>query len=410
MRVEVINTGTEILLGNVVNSHLTFLAQQLFPLGLRIGRQVTVPDGDDIRAALGEAMARAEIVFVTGGLGPTTDDITREITAEMLGLDLELDRAVLKSIEERFARRNAVVTERVQRQAQVPRGARVLPNEHGTAPGLYLQTGSSAHLFLLPGPPRELEPMFFASVLPFLKQIVPERADLDMRTWRITGMGESNVEAEVGADLLAIDGLELGYCARPGEVDLRCIGAPAALELADQIVRSKLPSHISSDTGEPLEEVVIHRLAALGKTLAVAESCTGGFVAHRLTDVPGASAVFREGFVTYANEAKQRALRIEHELISNHGAVSHEVAVAMAENARSISGTDFALATTGIAGPGGGTENKPVGTVYIALAVRDTKSIVERHTFATDRETFKVLTSQAALDLLRRALVTSAAG
>ena len=410
MRVEVINTGTELLLGNVLNTHLKFFAEALFPLGLRIGRQVTVPDGDLIREALVEASARAEIVLITGGLGPTTDDVTREIVAEQLGLELVHDDEIMRAIEARFARRTMQMSPRNARQAQRPREATVLWNHHGTAPGLYFPPqakGADAmwpHIFLLPGPPRELKPMFNESVLPILEKLLPARPAFALRSYRIVGMGESGVEELVGEALLAL-GLEVGYCARPGEVDVRLIGGPEGLARAEEIVVGKLGGHIVSRDGEELEKVVVDLLTARGETLAIAESCTGGFVAHRVTNVPGASAVFMQGFVTYANEAKTRALGVDAALIRAHGAVSAEVAAAMAEGARAAAGVDHALATTGIAGPGGGSETKPVGTVFIALATKLGQTVVERHRYQHERETFKNLTAQTALDLLRRRLV-----
>lgn len=408
MNVEVINTGTEILLGDVVNSHLAFFGRQLFPLGLRIQRQITVPDGRAIRDALAEAFARAGIVLVTGGLGPTTDDLTREITAELLGLELVHDPVVMAAIEGRFARAGLKITERVRRQAQVPRGAIVLQNPGGTAPGLYLKVkndNAPVHVFLLPGPPRELEPVFNGFVLPILKKLPFAGEAAECRTYRVVGMGESDVEAMVGAQLLAIEGIELGYCARPGEVDVRVIGSRRVIERTETIVRAGLKEHVLPLESRSLEESVVQSLARLGETLAVAESCTGGFLANRVTNVPGASQVFVAGFVTYANEAKTRTLEVDANLIAARGAVSGEVAAAMAEGARKFAGTDHALSTTGIAGPSGGTERKPVGTVFIGLASKHAKTIVERHQFPTDRETFKWLAAQAALDLLRRDLI-----
>ena len=408
MNVEVINTGTELLLGNVLNTHLKFFAEALFPLGLRIGRQVTVPDGEVIREALVEASARAEIVLITGGLGPTTDDVTREIVAEWLGLELVHDEKIMRAIEARFARRAMPMSPRNRRQAQRPREATVLWNHHGTAPGLYFPPVAmggrmSLHIFLLPGPPRELKPMFNESVLPILQALLPSRPAFALRSYRIAGMGESGVEELVGEPLLAL-GLEVGYCARPGEVDLRLIGGPEVLARAEEIVVGKLGGHIVSRDGEELEKVVVDLLTARGETLAIAESCTGGFVANRVTNVPGASAVFMQGFVTYANDAKTRALGVDAALIREHGAVSAEVAAAMAEGARAAAGVDHALATTGIAGPGGGSEAKPVGTVFIALATKLGPTVVERHRYQHERETFKNLTAQTALDLLRRRL------
>ena len=404
MHVEVINTGTELLLGHVLNTHLRFLAEALFPLGLRIGRQVTVPDGLVIREALVEAAARAEILLVTGGLGPTTDDITRDVVADWLGLRLVHDEEIMRAIAERFARRGLALSARIGLQALRPPEATVLPNEHGTAPGLYLPpTARSPHLFLLPGPPRELHPMFTASVLPILQKVLPPRPELAMRNYRTAGLGESAVEELVGAPLLAL-GLEVGYCARPGEVDLRLIGSAEALARAEKIVAAQLGAQLVSRDQSSLEKVIVDRLSARGETLATAESCTGGLLAHRVTNVPGASAVFLEGFVTYANEAKTRALGVDAALLRAHGAVSREVAAAMAEGARTAAGVDHALATTGIAGPGGGSDAKPVGTVFIALATKLGPTTVEQHRFPTDRETFKDLTAQTALDLLRRRL------
>ena len=405
MRVIVINTGTEILLGDVVNTHLTFIAREIFPLGLRVERQVSVPDGIAIGDALRENLDRAEIIFVTGGLGPTTDDITREITAELLGLELVPDPVLEESITERLRTRGIRLTDRILRQAMVPSGAQVLPNEHGSAPGLYLAAdlnpaNSSPHLFLLPGPPRELEPMFLQSVLPILERVVKREEPIVYRNYRIVGMGESYVEEAVGRQLLAIAGLELGYCARMGEVDLRVIGSSTMLEEADAIVQAKLAKFIFSTQRDNLENVVVRQLVARKATLAVAESCTGGFLAHRLTNVPGASEVFLAGYVTYSNEAKTTALGVPAALIAQYGAVSDRVARAMAEGAREKAGASFALATTGIAGPGGGTPEKPVGTAYVALAGGG-ETIVRHLFFPTDRETFKQLATQMALNLLR---------
>jgi len=413
MRVVVINTGTELLLGDVINTHVSFIGREIFPLGLRVERQVTVPDGEAIREAIAESRAAADIIFVTGGLGPTTDDVTREITAELFGLTLEHSPEILRAIEQRAARRKFRLTDRVARQAAVPEGATVLPNEHGSAPGLYLAADDSRkrpHLFLLPGPPRELHPMFENSVLPILRRIVPREAATERRLFRVAGMGESLVEEAVGAELLALPGLELGYCARPGEMDLRLIGPTAVLDEAERIVREKLGSAIFSSDGGALEEAVVKLLHERKETLAVAESCTGGYLAHRITNVPGASAVLLAGYVTYSNEAKTADLAVDASLIAKRGAVSKQVAQAMAEGARARAKADFALATTGIAGPGGGTEEKPVGLVYIALAVKDRPVSVQKRFFPDDRPTFKELTTQAALEMLRRRLLETPKG
>ena len=410
MKTIVINTGTELLLGDVLNSHLAFIAREIFPLGLRVERQLSVPDGPAIRAALAESSEQADIIFLTGGLGPTTDDVTREITAEFFGLELHHDAKIMAAIAARAARRGFRLTDRTSRQAEVPRGATVLPNKNGSAPGLYLAADAapakkSPHLFLLPGPPRELQPMFKSSVLPILREIVPEESGTDRRTYRIAGMGESLVEEAIGERLLEIAGIELGYCARPGEVDLRIIGERSALDQAETIITAGLGESIFSSDGGSLEEVVVKLLAQRKQTLAVAESCTGGFLAHRITNVPGASAVFLAGYITYANEAKEGMLGVDPRLISAHGAVSENVAQAMAEGARQRTNAAFALATTGIAGPGGGTKEKPVGTVFVALAADVATTQVRSFRFPDDRPTFKELTTQAALEMLRRALL-----
>jgi len=408
----VINTGTELLLGDVLNSHLRFIAQEIFPLGLRIARQIAVPDGLPIRDALAESLEHANIIFVTGGLGPTTDDITREITAELLGLELRHDPAVMNAITTRAARRGFRLTDRIARQAEVPEGAMVLPNENGNAPGLYLAAEANPekkrpHVFLLPGPPRELHPMFKDSVLPLLRQIAPQQNATSRRVYRVVGLGESLVEEAIGTQLLEVSGLELGYCARPGEVDLRVIGEAAALEQAEKIVTEGLGAAVFSSDGRNLEEVVVQLLTERRQTVAIAESCTGGFLAHRITNVPGTSAIFLSGYLTYSNEAKTAMLGVAPRLIAEHGAVSDAVAKSMAEGARRQANASFALATTGIAGPGGGTEEKPVGTVFIALACDGSPTEARQLFYPDDRQTFKELTTQAALDMLLRRLLAA---
>ncbi len=404
MRVEIINTGTELMLGSTVNTHLAFLARALFPLGLRVQRQVTVPDGEAIREAVRETFGKADIVLVTGGLGPTTDDITRDIVADLLGLKLEHDEEIWRAIQERFRRRALTMSERVKLQALRPREATVLWNPHGTAPGLHfpaIAERGTPHIFLLPGPPRELMPMVREKLVPILSALLPPGAMPELRVFRVLGIGESLVEEKVGESLIAL-GLEVGYCARPGEVDLRLLGSSAVLDRAEILVRERLGKWIFTSDERELPNVVVEKLTALEKTIATAESCTGGFIANQLTNVAGSSKVFLAGYVTYANAAKTAALGVDAALIEKHGAVSEPVAREMAEGALQKSGANFALATTGIGGPDGGTAEKPVGTVFVALAERGGKTLVQRHRFPTDRETFKHLVSQTALDLLLR--------
>ncbi|MBV8533907.1 MAG: competence/damage-inducible protein A [Verrucomicrobia bacterium] len=404
-RVEVLNTGTEILFGSVINTHLSFLAQRLFPLGLRVQRQVTVPDGDAIRDAILESASRSDLILVTGGLGPTSDDITREIVAELTRRPLRYDDRIFQKIKERFDRRGLKLTDRISRQAYVPEGAVVLPNDFGTAPGLYLPAQDRIpHLFLLPGPPRELQPMVDTYALPIWQRLAGDH-DIHARTFRTTGLGESYIESMVGERLLAIPGLELGYCARMGEVDVRVVGSRSAVDAASEIIQSELAPCIFSTEEKELEEVIVQLLTAKQATLATAESCTGGLLANRVTDVAGASVVFLEGNVTYSNDAKTRTLGVSAELISAVGAVSEEVARAMAEGALQRSGAAFALSTTGIAGPDGGTAEKPVGTVFIGLASCRQATQVEKLFFPTDRRTFKSVCTQYALDMLRKRLL-----
>lgn len=411
MQVEVINTGSELLLGNVVNTHLAFLGQALFGLGLRIEYQVTVPDGPAIRDALLAAFGRAQIVLVTGGLGPTSDDVTRDLAAELVGRPLVHNPAVMAKLEAYFERLGRPVNASVARQAQVPEGAVVLANGHGTAPGLYLPpaplagSGESPHIFLLPGPPRELRPMFTNEVAPILAKLIERQGPRpECRIYRCGGIGESAVEELVGERLTAIAGLEIGYCARLGEVDVRCIGSTAMVEAAEAIIVGALGPLLLPRDVQNVEEDIIRRMAKAGLKLAVAESCTGGLLAHRLTNVPGSSAVFVAGLATYSEEAKSALLGVDPAMIKQHGAVSAEVALAMAAGACRVTGADFALATTGEAGPIS-SGPQPVGTLFIGLARAAASAegaISEQHRIRADREGFKERAANAAFALLHR--------
>src|SRR5207249_6936381 len=410
MRAGLINTGTELLLGDVQDAHLAFIAREIFPLGLRIEERRTVPDTDAIGRALAELFPRYEILFVTGGLGPTSDDITRETIANLVGLELRQNPELLESQRQRLRLRGIKWAAGIARQADVPAGAQVLPNENGSAPGFYLKANinpriSSPHLFVLPGPPRELQPMFRKYVMPILRSLAPSSA-IEQRVYKVAGMGESSVEEAIGEKVLAIPGIELGYCARPGEVDVRIIAKPEAIQQADAFIRSALGFSIFSATDETLEEVVVRLLTKRNQTLATAESCTGGLIANRVTNVPGASRVFVAGYVCYANRAKTDMLDVDPKLIETHGAVSEPVARALAERAGACTGSDYALATTGIAGPTGGSPEKPIGTVYVALASAASETIAKKFFFSADRETFKQLAAQAGLDLLRRKMLS----
>jgi len=409
MRTILLNTGTELLAGDVHDTHLAFIAREIFSVGLRIAERRTVGDGPAIGETLQELFSRAEIIFVTGGLGPTSDDITRDVTAELLGLELREDAELIESLKKRLKARGLKWVSSIARQAQVPVGAQILPNENGSASGLYLKADinpktRSPHIFLLPGPPRELQPMFRDSVMSILRSIVKGPPKFERRFYKIAYMGESLIEEAIGKKILAIPGVELGYCARPGEVDVRIIGERAALDQADQIVRAQLGDAIFTARDEALEDVLVKLLTKKNQTLAIAESCTGGLLANRITNVAGASAVLLAGYICYANEAKIDMLGVDPKLIKERGAVSEQVAGAMAVGARKRAGSTYALATTGVAGPSGGSEGKPVGTVYVALA-DDNNTKAKKLFFPSDRDTFKQLVAQAAFEMLRRKLI-----
>src|SRR5260370_29528764 len=320
MRVVLLNTGTELLLGDVQDAHLAFIARQVVPLGLRIEERRTVSDGAGMQETLAEIFPRAEILFVTGGLGPTTDDVTREAADQVLGLKLIRDPEVMSAISERFATRGIQFTARVERTAPVPTGAEVLLTTKGTALGLYLRANlnphiRSSHLFLLPGPPRELQPMFRRWVMPILRSVHPPLKSLECRIYRITGIGESLVEEAIGEKILAIPEVDLGYCSRPGDVDVRIIGESGVIEQADKIIRATLGSAIYSTSEATLEEVIVELLTKRKETLALAESCTGGLLANRITNVPGASAVLLAAYVHYANQPNIDLLDVQQTLI-----------------------------------------------------------------------------------------------
>jgi nicotinamide-nucleotide amidase len=417
MNVEIINTGSELMLGRVLNTHQQWLCRRLADLGHVVTRQVAVADsGAEIQTVVREALGRADLVITTGGLGPTSDDMTRELIAQLLGLKLVQYPEVLAHINGFFAKRGRPRPVKTEVETFVPEGAEVFLNGYGTAPGLAMAVksgeGAAARrekwLILLPGPPRELRPMFDHSVVPLLRRVF-ESEPFVCRTLRSTGIGESVVQEMVEEALQALveRGLGVGYCARPGAVDVRltATGAGAAQRVGagEAIVRQKLGAHIFGEDDEEMETVVVRLLTERKQTLALAESCTGGNIGQRITNVPGASAVFPGGVVSYANSAKENLLGVRAETLREQGAVSEAVAREMAAGAREKFGSDFALAVTGIAGPDGGSAEKPVGTVFIALASADGVE-VQRRLNPLDRVSFKELTATQALEQLRRRL------
>lgn len=397
VRVEVINTGTELLLGSVVNTNAAWLGNKLFEAGFRVARQTVVPDGYEIGEAMRESAKRADVVIVSGGLGPTSDDVTREALCDVCGVDMHRSEEVANRLKAYFESSGLAVSESNFRQAMVPDGALVLDNRNGTAPGLMMPAGERTPMFiLLPGPPSELQPMVEHSVMPLLASMMDDEAPR-LRVFRLVGIGESNLQDLVDASLHQVAGLEVAYCARIGEVDVRLVGNETALEQGEARLLTLAGAYVLRPLGASLEEAVVLHLKKLGLKVATAESCTGGLIAKRLTDVPGSSDVVEFGWVTYANRAKEEMLGVPAEVLAYHGAVSEPVVKAMAEGALSRSGADVAVAVSGVAGPGGGTPEKPVGTVWLAWACRGGETSTMLAHYRKDRMSFRQRVAQQAL-------------
>jgi len=409
MNAELINIGNELLLGLVTNTHASYLGRHLAEAGFLLERQVCVGDrDDDIAAAVAEALGRVDLVITTGGLGPTSDDMTASVIGKMFGLRFRVDERVQKANEQWFQKRGVPMPQLVKHQALVPEGSTVLYNEHGTAPGFILPIPGPKRarwLIVLPGPPRELKPMFEKDVTAFLREKFPDAGKVHWRVLRVAEMGESAVQERVEKKLKEqFPGLEIAYSARPGEVDLRLLAPEKILMAAEDEARRILGDRVFGDGEKELEHAVVELLRMRRKTAASAESCTGGALANRFTNVPGSSEVFLGGWVSYSNEFKIRELGVDAGTIQQHGAVSEPTARQMAEGARKKSGADYALSVTGIAGPDGGTPEKPVGTVFLAISAVD-RVEVWREYFPLDRWTFKWRVAQAALNRLRLELL-----
>lgn len=410
MKVEIIAVGSELLTPDYQDTNSLRLTEGLNARGLEVSFKTIVgDDARDLARVLRTALGRARIVLCMGGLGPTEDDRTRETLAEVLGRRLVFRRSIRDGIRARFKRRGLPMSVSNLKQCYVIEGAEVLDNPNGTAPGLWIERGGHG-IALLPGPPREALPMFENEVGPRLAGL--GRGYASRREIRLTGLGESAMETRLKPVYGALPpAVSLTTLACPGDLIIRLAYAGAgsrtsAEALLDQVeagIIAVLGPWVYSRAGEPLEAVVGTLLRVRGLTVACAESCTGGLIGHRLTDVPGSSDYFLESAVVYGDRAKTRRLGVPVALIGRHGAVSAAVAKAMAGGIRDTAGADIGVAVTGVAGPGGGTARKPVGLVYVALA-RDRGTTVTRNLFYGGRAQVKFQSSQKALDMLRKAL------
>jgi len=407
---EIIAIGSELLAPDRTDTNSLWLTERLNRLGIEV-RLKTIVGDDDARMeeAIKDAVKRSKVVITTGGLGPTEDDLTRKVAARALGRRLLLDDNLLEQIRARFQAYGRPMPERNSRQAMVIDGAEVLPNPNGSAPGLFLEHEGTA-ISLLPGPPREMRPMFENHVEPRLMGRAGNVC-VRRRLLRVAGFGESAVDEKIAPIYTKFENPQTTILFNNTEIEIHLkaqgrteVEAEKRLDELSGMLEERLGDAIFSFCGETMEEVVGLKLTVAGFSLAVAESCTGGLVAQRLTEVPGASRYFKEGVIAYSNDAKINHLGVEASLVRVYGAVSAEVAEAMARGIRERAGTDFGLAVTGIAGPEGGTEEKPVGLVYIALA--DEAHVEHRRLMIPgDRQLVRWRSSQAVLDLLRRRLI-----
>jgi nicotinamide-nucleotide amidase len=406
MKAEIIAVGSELLTPDRQDTNSLFLTAELNKLGIEVVRKTIVGDERPLLLeAFRDALNRVPIIISSGGLGPTEDDLTRETVAELLGRKLVRSDAVARAIEARFRSFGRPMTENNLRQAMVPEGAEPLENPRGTAPGLWLEKGDQV-IALLPGPPRELKPLFLEQVSPRLQRRAPA-GRMFHRELRVTGLGESHVDHLAGPIYTGYPEVQTTVLASPGEVQIHLRMWSAEADQADKTLAAlqqaldlALAERIFSRDGSPLEVVVAHELLQHHATIAAAESCTGGLLAERLTTIAGSSAYFLGGVVCYSNELKTAWADVPAEMIATKGAVSAEVAAALAEGIRRRVGSTLGVGITGIAGPGGGSQEKPVGTVHIALA--GPAGVRERAVrFIGDRDMIRMQASQAALDMVR---------
>lgn len=412
MTAEIICVGTELLLGNIVNTNAVFLSEKLAYLGINCYFQTVVGDNRDrLLSVVNTALSRADILIFSGGLGPTEDDLTKETVAEALGKKLIRDKRAEQEIADYFALRGRIPTDNNWKQADVIEGCEILYNKNGTAPGIFVSEGEKT-VILLPGPPLELKSMFTDSVMPKLQQKCGQV--FYSQTVKIVGPGESSVETQILDMLDTQDNPTIAPYAKTGEVHLR-VTARAKDEkearektapVVEELYRRFGNAVYTTDADETLEMALTKLLMKKKYTMTTAESCTGGMIAARMVNAPGVSAVLKSGFITYANEAKEELLGVSHDTLEKFGAVSRETAEEMAEGAAKAAHTDAAVAVTGIAGPDGGTKEKPVGLVYIGVNVRGNVEVREYH-FSGSRQKIRENVTAAALTFLREKLLAS---
>jgi nicotinamide-nucleotide amidase len=409
MNAEIIAVGSELLTPERVDTNSLYLTAELNRLGVEVvGKCVIGDDRDRLADAVAQAMGRSAIVILSGGLGPTEDDLTREAVSQAVGRQLVFHSDIAEALEHRFAAMGRRMSEINKRQAYVIEGAEILPNDRGTAPGQWISANGSLAM-LLPGPPHELKAMFEQQCLPRLSRVVPKQA---IRTafLRVTGMPESDLDALISPVYKKYPNVATTILAANGDLQVhlraRCDSEAEAEALLAEVVppiASLLGDRLYSRDGEPLEVLVGRLLRERHATLAVAESCTGGMLGARLTAVPGSSEYFAGGFITYSNALKREMLGVPAETLDRFGAVSAETAEAMAAGARDRTSATYTISITGVAGPDGGTKEKPVGLVYLGIAGPEGVTVTHRR-FLGDRERIRVFTAQTALDLLRRRL------
>lgn len=410
MVVELISVGTELLLGNIVNTNAAYLSRKCAQAGLSCYYQSTVGDNwERLTGAIRTALQRADIVLLSGGLGPTQDDMTKEAAAAVLSMELKEDARSMERIEAYFRRRGLEMTENNRKQALIPVGGRAVDNDNGTAPGVIMEKDGK-RVILLPGPPNELQPMFESRILPYLCGLDP--AVIYSRTVKLCGVGESKAETMI-ADLLEEQGNPtIAPYAKTGEVHLR-VTARAADEKAARKLVKPVTEELKRRFGravytthneETLEEAVAALLRKKKLTVTTIESCTGGLLAGRLVNAPGVSDVLKTGYITYANKAKRKIAGVKKETLEKHGAVSEQTAREMAVGVAKASGADVAVSVTGIAGPDGGTKEKPVGLVYIGCFVCGVTT-VKRYEFQGNRSKIRESSVAAALTLLRKCVM-----